>query len=56
MPMGKAMLMFTIIGAMAELGRKVIRERVIAALEYARQHGTKSGTAGRPSQTHLQPF
>lgn len=42
-PMGKAM--FTIIGAMAELERNVIRERVIAGLEYARQHGTKSGKA-----------
>jgi DNA invertase Pin-like site-specific DNA recombinase len=40
-PMGKAM--FTIIGAMAELERNVIRERVIAGMEYARQHETKSG-------------
>ena len=48
-PMGKAM--FTIIGAMAELERNVIRERVIAGLEYARQHGTKSGKAvGRPKR------
>jgi DNA invertase Pin-like site-specific DNA recombinase len=48
-PMGKAM--FTIIGAMAELERNVIRERVIAGLEYARQHGTKSGNAiGRPKR------
>ena len=47
--MGKAM--FTIIGAMAELERNVIRERVIAGLEYARQHGTKSGNAiGRPKR------
>lgn len=47
--MGKAM--FTIIGAMAELERNVIRERVIAGLEYARQHGTKSGKAvGRPKR------
>jgi DNA invertase Pin-like site-specific DNA recombinase len=46
-PMGKAM--FTIVGAMAELERNVIRERVISGLEYARQHGTKSGNAiGRP--------
>jgi putative DNA-invertase from lambdoid prophage Rac len=37
--------MFTIIGAMAELERNVIRERVVAGLEYARQHGTKSGNA-----------
>ena len=46
-PMGRAM--FTIIAAMAELERSVIRERVIAGLEYARQHGTKSGKPiGRP--------
>ena len=46
-PMGKAM--FTIIAAMAELERNIIRERVVAGLEYARQHGTKSGKAvGRP--------
>jgi len=46
-PMGKAM--FTIIAAMAELERSVIRERVIAGLEYAREHGTKSGRpVGRP--------
>ncbi len=48
-PMGKAM--FTIIGAMAELERNVIRERVIAGLDYARHHGTKSGNAiGRPKR------
>src|SRR5216684_2589711 len=40
-PMGRAM--FTIIAAMAELERSVIRERVIAGLDYAREHGTKSG-------------
>jgi DNA invertase Pin-like site-specific DNA recombinase len=46
-PMGKAM--FTIIGAMAELERNVIRERIFAGLEHARKHGTKSGSAiGRP--------
>ena len=46
-PMGKAM--FTIIAAMAELERSIIRERVVAGLEYARRHGTKSGRAvGRP--------
>ena len=46
-PMGKAM--FTIIGAMAEFERNVIRERVVSGLEYARKHGTKSGNAiGRP--------
>ena len=46
-PMGKAM--FTIIGAMAELERNVIRERIVAGLEHAKVHGTKSGAAiGRP--------
>lgn len=46
-PMGKAM--FTIIAAMAELERSVIRERVIAGLDYVRAHGTKSGKpVGRP--------
>jgi len=45
--MGKAM--FTVIAAMAELERNIIRERVIAGLEYARQHGTRSGKpVGRP--------
>jgi DNA invertase Pin-like site-specific DNA recombinase len=45
--MGKAM--FTIIAAMAELERSVIRERVQAGLDYARKNGTKSGKAiGRP--------
>jgi DNA invertase Pin-like site-specific DNA recombinase len=46
-PMGRAM--FTIIAAMAELERDVIRERTAVGLEYARQHGTKSGKPiGRP--------
>jgi putative DNA-invertase from lambdoid prophage Rac len=46
-PMGKAM--FTIIAAMAELERGIIRERVIAGLEHARKHRTKSGKPiGRP--------
>jgi DNA invertase Pin-like site-specific DNA recombinase len=46
-PMGKAM--FTIIAAMAELERSVIRERVIAGIDYARAHGTKTGKpVGRP--------
>ena len=45
--MGRAM--FTVIAAMAELERSVIRERVAAGLEYARHHGTRSGKAvGRP--------
>lgn len=46
-PIGKAM--FTIIGAMAELERNIIRERVLAGMEHARRNGTKSGKAvGRP--------
>ena len=46
-PMGRAM--FTIIAAMAELERDVIGERAAAGLEYAPQHGTKSGKPiGRP--------
>jgi DNA invertase Pin-like site-specific DNA recombinase len=46
-PLGKAM--FTVIAAMAELERSVIRERVVAGLEYARQRGTRSGRpVGRP--------
>ena len=43
--------MFTIIGAMGELERNVIRERVIAGMEYAHRHGTKSGNRiGRPKR------
>jgi DNA invertase Pin-like site-specific DNA recombinase len=46
-PMGTAM--FQIIAAMAELERAVIRERVLAGQDYARNHGTKSGQPiGRP--------
>jgi DNA invertase Pin-like site-specific DNA recombinase len=46
-PMGKAM--FTIVAAMAELERSLIRERVIAGLNYAKDNGTKSGNhVGRP--------
>ena len=46
-PMGKAM--FTIIAAMAELERSIIRERVVSGLEHARRNGTRSGRAvGRP--------
>jgi hypothetical protein len=47
--MGKAM--FTIIGAMAELERNLIRERVVAGMEHARHHGTKTENAiGRPKR------
>jgi DNA invertase Pin-like site-specific DNA recombinase len=46
-PMGRTT--FTIIAAMAELERSVTRERVVAGLDYARTHGTKSGkSVGRP--------
>src|SRR6266849_4828282 len=46
-PMGEAM--FTIIAAMAELERSIIRERVSAGVEYARRNGTRSGRPiGRP--------
>ena len=46
-PMGEAM--FTIIAAMAKLERSVIRERVVAGLDYARERGTRSGKPiGRP--------
>ena len=46
-PMGKAM--FTVIAAIAELERSIIRERIIAGVEYARLHGTRSGKpVGRP--------
>jgi len=44
-PMGKAM--FTIIAAMAELERSIIRERVAAGMDYALWHGTRSGRAVR---------
>jgi len=40
-PMGKAM--FTIIAAMAELERSIIRERIAAGVEHARRNGTRSG-------------
>jgi DNA invertase Pin-like site-specific DNA recombinase len=46
-PMGKGM--FTIIAAMAELERSIIRERVTAGMDHARRNGTRSGKAiGRP--------
>jgi DNA invertase Pin-like site-specific DNA recombinase len=46
-PMGKAM--FTIIAAMAELERNIIKERVVAGLSFARENGTRSGRCvGRP--------
>jgi DNA invertase Pin-like site-specific DNA recombinase len=46
-PMGKAM--FTIVAAMAELERSLIRERIMAGLNYAKDNGTKTGkNLGRP--------
>src|SRR5215813_11818115 len=46
-PMGRFCL--TMFGGLAELERAVIRDRVIAGLEYARTRGTKSGKPiGRP--------
>ena len=46
-PMGRFCL--TMFGALAELERAVIRERVVVGLEYARTRGTKSGKPiGRP--------
>src|SRR5215472_8587743 len=46
-PMGKTM--FTIVAAMAELERSIIRERVQAGIAHARLRGTKSGNPiGRP--------
>jgi DNA invertase Pin-like site-specific DNA recombinase len=46
-PVGR--LMFTMIGAIAEFERSLIRERVIAGVEHAKVHGTRSGKAiGRP--------
>ena len=52
-PIGKAM--FTIIGAMAELERSIIRERVMAGVEHAKRNGTRSGKPiGRPRATFSQ--
>jgi DNA invertase Pin-like site-specific DNA recombinase len=46
-PMGHAAL--TIVAAIAELGRSIIRERVIAGLKHAGRNGTRSGKLiGRP--------
>jgi DNA invertase Pin-like site-specific DNA recombinase len=38
--------MFTIIAAMAELERSVIRDRVVAGLKYAQQQATSGGAIG----------
>lgn len=46
-PVGK--MTFTILAAVAEMEAAIIRERIRAGLDYARDHGTKSGKAiGRP--------
>jgi DNA invertase Pin-like site-specific DNA recombinase len=50
-PIGRAV--FTIIAAMAELERDVIREPTTAGLEYARHHGTKSGKAHWPPESSI---
>jgi len=48
-PMGRFVL--TMFGALAELERSVIRERVKAGLEHAKRFGTKSGKPiGRPKR------
>ncbi len=42
-------LMFAMIAAMAEFEREIMRERILAGMEYAAEHGTKSGKpSGRP--------
>lgn len=42
-------LMFHVMAAFAEFERDLLLERTMAGLEYAREHGTKSGNAiGRP--------
>lgn len=40
-PAGK--MMFTIISAFAEFEREIMRDRILAGLEYAKENGTKSG-------------
>lgn len=46
-PYGK--MLFAILAALAEMEREQIKERVTAGMDYAKEHGTKSGNAiGRP--------
>lgn len=46
-PLGK--MTFTVLAAIAEMEAAMIRERVRAGIDHAREHGTKSGKAiGRP--------
>ena len=48
-PMGKFTM--TMFAALGELEVETIRERVLAGLDYAKKHGTKSGNAiGRPKR------
>lgn len=48
-------LMFTMLGAIAEFEREIIRERINAGIERARKHGTKSGNPhGRPRKIDPQ--
>jgi DNA invertase Pin-like site-specific DNA recombinase len=49
-PIGHAM--FTIIGAMAQLERDIIRERVVAGLDRARALGTRLGRPRAPVEVH----
>ncbi len=49
-PIGQAM--FTIIGAMAQLERDIIRERVVAGLARARTRGTRLGRPRAPVEVH----
>ena len=51
-PMGQAM--FTIIAAMAQLERDIIRERVLAGIQAARAKGTKLGRPKLRQETQAQ--
>jgi DNA invertase Pin-like site-specific DNA recombinase len=47
-------LLFTVLGAIAEFERGLIRERVVAGLRRAQARGTRSGKAiGRPRRHHV---
>ncbi len=51
-PVGR--LLFYLLAAIAEFERDLIRERVIAGVDRARRHGTRSGRAiGRPRKVRL---
>ncbi|OFZ82902.1 MAG: hypothetical protein A2583_16630 [Bdellovibrionales bacterium RIFOXYD1_FULL_53_11] len=51
-PMGRAM--FTMIGAMAEFERDIIRSRVIAGLERAKERGVRLGRPALPQDAILE--